>query len=119
MIRGLLVGKNLKENILYVDQGFHNELLYGDEVIATNVGWVSNEAKEKEFKCTAKFRYRQEDNKVTVQIVDENTVRILCDEPIRAITPGQAVVFYDGDECLGGATIDEVYRSGKKLDCLG
>ncbi|MCV5409710.1 tRNA 2-thiouridine(34) synthase MnmA, partial [Escherichia coli] len=74
---------------------------------------------EKEFKCTAKFRYRQEDNKVTVQIVDENTVRILCDEPIRAITPGQAVVFYDGDECLGGATIDEVYRSGKKLDYLG
>ena len=113
------VGKNLKENILYVDQGFHNELLYGDEVIATNVGWVSNEAKEKEFQCTAKFRYRQEDNKVTVQIVDENTVRILCDEPIRAITPGQAVVFYDGDECLGGATIDEVYRSGKKLDYLG
>lgn len=113
------VGKNLKENILYVDQGFHNELLYGDEVIATNIGWVSNEAKGKEFKCTAKFRYRQEDNKVTVQIVDENTVRILCDEPIRAITPGQAVVFYDGDECLGGATIDEVYRSGKKLDYLG
>lgn len=113
------VGKNLKENILYVDQGFHNELLYGDEVIATNVGWVSNKAKEKEFKCTAKFRYRQEDNKVTVQIVDENTVRILCEEPIRAITPGQAVVFYDGDECLGGATIDEVYRSGKKLDYLG
>ena len=113
------VGKNLKENILYVDQGFHNELLYGDEVIATNVGWVSNKAKEKEFTCTAKFRYRQADNKVTVQIVDENTVRILCDEPIRAITPGQAVVFYDGDECLGGATIDEVYRSGKKLDYLG
>ncbi|CAI8738910.1 tRNA-specific 2-thiouridylase [Bacillus pseudomycoides] len=113
------VGKNLKENILYVDQGFHNELLYGDEVIATNIGWVSNRAKEKEFKCTAKFRYRQEDNKVTVQIVDDNTVRILCDEPIRAITPGQAVVFYDGDECLGGATIDEVYRSGKKLDYLG
>ncbi|SCM97494.1 tRNA-specific 2-thiouridylase MnmA [Bacillus mycoides] len=113
------VGKNLKENILYVDQGFHNELLYGDEVIATNVGWVSNKAKEKEFKCTAKFRYRQADNKVTVQIVDENTVRILCDEPIRAITPGQAVVFYDGDECLGGATIDEVYHSGKKLDYLG
>lgn len=113
------VGKNLKENILYVDQGFHNELLYGDEVIATNIGWVSNEAKEKEFTCTAKFRYRQEDNKVTVQIVDENTIRILCDEPIRAITPGQAVVFYDGDECLGGATIDEVYRSGKKLDYLG
>ena len=113
------VGKNLKENILYVDQGFHNELLYGDEVIATNVSWVSNRAKEKEFKCTAKFRYRQEDNKVTVQIVDENTIRILCDEPIRAITPGQAVVFYDGDECLGGATIDEVYRSGKKLDYLG
>lgn len=113
------VGKNLKENILYVEQGFHNELLYGDEVFATNVSWVSDKPKEKEFACTAKFRYRQADNGVTVQIVDENTIRILCDEPIRAITPGQAVVFYDGDECLGGATIDDVYRNGKKLDYLG
>lgn len=113
------VGKNLKENILYVEQGFHNELLYGDEVFATNVSWVSDKPKEKEFACTAKFRYRQADNGVTVQIVDENTIRILCDEPIRAITPGQAVVFYDGDECLGGATIDDVYCNGKKLDYLG
>lgn len=113
------VGKNLKENILYVEQGFHNELLYGDEVFATNVSWVSDKPKEKEFACTAKFRYRQADNGVKVQIVDENTIRILCDEPIRAITPGQAVVFYDGDECLGGATIDDVYRNGKKLDYLG
>ncbi|MDP7977493.1 tRNA 2-thiouridine(34) synthase MnmA [Bacillus multifaciens] len=113
------VGKNLKENILYVEQGFHNELLYGDEVFATNVSWVSDKLKEKEFACTAKFRYRQADNGVKVQIVDENTIRILCDEPIRAITPGQAVVFYDGDECLGGATIDDVYCNGKKLDYLG
>lgn len=113
------VGKNLKENILYVEQGFHNELLYGDEVFATNVSWVSDKPKEKEFACTAKFRYRQADNGVKVQIVDENTIRILCDEPIRAITPGQAVVFYDGDECLGGATIDDVYCNGKKLDYLG
>ncbi|UOY94115.1 tRNA 2-thiouridine(34) synthase MnmA [Ectobacillus sp. JY-23] len=112
-----VVGKNLKDNILYVEQGFHNELLYGDEVIATDVSWV-NEPKASEFTCTAKFRYRQADNKVTVQVMEGGNVRILCDEPIRALTPGQAVVFYDGEVCLGGGTIDEVFRAGNKLSYL-
>jgi tRNA-uridine 2-sulfurtransferase len=113
------IGKDLKRNILYVGQGFHNEKLYSDSIIADNVSWVSNREKPAEFTCTAKFRYRQDDNKVRVQLMDDNKVKVIFDEPIRAVTPGQAVVFYNGDECLGGGTIDEVYKDGQRLTYVG
>lgn len=113
------IGKDLKRNILYVGQGFHNEKLYSDSIIADNVSWVSNREKLAEFTCTAKFRYRQEDSKVTVQLMEDNKVKVIFDEPIRAVTPGQAVVFYNGDECLGGGTIDKVYKNGQRLTYVG
>ncbi|WP_379965946.1 tRNA 2-thiouridine(34) synthase MnmA [Ectobacillus sp. sgz5001026] len=113
-----VAGKNLEKNLLYVVQGFHNELLYGDEVLATDISWTSGKPKAQQFTCTAKFRYRQPDNKITVTVLEDGKVHITCDEKVRAITPGQAVVFYDGDVCLGGGTIDEVFRNGKKLTYL-
>lgn len=112
-----VVGKNLEENILYVEQGFHNELLYGDEIIATDVHFTYPPSQEK-FDCTAKFRYRMADQSVTVEKIDDTTVRVICHEPVRAMTPGQAVVFYDGDVCLGGGTIDQVFSKGKELGYL-
>ncbi|HJV32113.1 MAG TPA: tRNA 2-thiouridine(34) synthase MnmA [Bacillales bacterium] len=113
------IGKDLKKNILYVGQGFHNEKLYSDSIFADSISWVSNKEKPKEFECTAKFRYRQEDNKVTVRLLDGDKVQVLFHEPIRAVTPGQAVVFYNGDECLGGGTIDTVYKNGERLTYVG
>ncbi|TLS39290.1 tRNA 2-thiouridine(34) synthase MnmA [Pseudalkalibacillus caeni] len=110
-----VIGKNLEENVLYVDQGFHNDRLYSDSLVATDISWVSDKAPEDGFKCTAKFRYRQPDRSVTVRYLDENRIKVIFDEPQRAITPGQAVVFYNGDECLGGATIDEVYKNDEEL----
>ena len=62
--------------------------------------------------CTAKFRYRQPDSKVTVYVKGDKA-EVIFAEPQRAITPGQAVVFYDGDECLGGGLIDNAYRDGQ------
>lgn len=113
------IGKDLKRNVLYVGQGFHHEKLYSDSIIATDVSWVSNSEKPVEFECTAKFRYRQEDHKVTVRLLEDNKVNVVFHEPLRAITPGQAVVFYNGDECLGGGTIDEVYKDGQRLTYVG
>ncbi|MGG0716374.1 tRNA 2-thiouridine(34) synthase MnmA [Robertmurraya massiliosenegalensis] len=113
------IGKDLKRNVLYVGQSFHNEKLYSDSIIATDVSWVSNASKADSFACTAKFRYRQPDNKVTVQTLEDGKVKVIFDEPIRAVTPGQAVVFYNGDECLGGGTIDEIYKDGERLTYVG
>ncbi|MFA8440003.1 tRNA 2-thiouridine(34) synthase MnmA [Bacillaceae bacterium YX66] len=107
-------GKNVEENILYVCQGFHHNALYSDALKAVNVNFI-NPPDENVFSCTAKFRYRQPDRDVTVERINNNEYRVIFKERERAITPGQSVVFYDGDVCLGGGTIDEVYKDGKKL----
>lgn len=60
--------------------------------------------------CTAKFRYRQSDQRVTVERRSDGSCLVTFDAPQRAITPGQAVVFYDGEVCLGGGTIDQVFK---------
>ncbi|MDQ0156064.1 tRNA 2-thiouridine(34) synthase MnmA [Robertmurraya andreesenii] len=114
-----VIGKDLERNVLYVGQNFHNDMLYSDSITAVNVSWVSNKEKPETFDCTAKFRYRQPDNKVTVHLLEDGKAKVIFHEPIRAVTPGQAVVFYNGDECLGGGTIDEVYRDGKRLTYVG
>ncbi|WP_423407499.1 tRNA 2-thiouridine(34) synthase MnmA [Heyndrickxia sp. MSNUG] len=114
-----VVGKDLERNVLLVEQGFHNELLYSDSITAVNISFVSDKPKPKAFECTAKFRYRQPDNAVTVEMQEDGTAKVLFKEPIRAVTPGQAVVFYNGEECLGGGTIDEIFKDGSKLTYVG
>lgn len=114
-----VVGKDLKRNVLYVEQGFEHPSLYSDSIKAVNINWVSNKAKPAEFKCTAKFRYRQPDEEVTVQLQPDGEANVLFARPVRAVTPGQAVVFYDGDECLGGGTIDHIYKDSKRLTFVG
>jgi tRNA-specific 2-thiouridylase len=113
------IGKDLDRNVLYVGQGFHNENLYSDSINAVKLSWVSDRDKPETFDCTAKFRYRQEDHKVTVKILDGDRAEVIFAEPIRAVTPGQAVVFYKGGECLGGGTIDDVFKNSKRLTYVG
>ncbi|EHC6547537.1 tRNA 2-thiouridine(34) synthase MnmA [Listeria monocytogenes] len=114
-----VVGKDLKENVLFVEQGFHHETLYSDSLIATDISFTTNAAKPKTIECTAKFRYRQTDTKVIVHLREDGTAEVVFADQVRAITPGQAVVFYDGDICLGGGTIDTVWKNGAKLDYVG
>ncbi|WP_318508715.1 tRNA 2-thiouridine(34) synthase MnmA [Bacillus sp. T3] len=114
-----VIGKDIERNVLVVGQGFHNEMLYSDSLIADDVSWISKGIITETFECTAKFRYRQQDNKVTVEVLGDSNVKVTFHEPIRAITPGQAVVFYQGEECLGGGIINEVYRDDKQLTYVG
>ncbi|MBS4761476.1 tRNA 2-thiouridine(34) synthase MnmA [Carnobacteriaceae bacterium zg-ZUI252] len=105
-----VVGKDMKNNTLYVGQGYHHEHLYSDYLLASDIQFNTNDTKPSEFKCTAKFRYRQEDIGVTVQLDETQTkAKVIFDKSVSAITPGQAVVFYDGDVCLGGGIIDAAY----------
>ncbi|WP_394217892.1 tRNA 2-thiouridine(34) synthase MnmA [Halobacillus trueperi] len=114
-----VVGKNVTDNILYVGQGFHHDALYSDGLIASEASWTKGSVPTESFKCTAKFRYRQEDSGVTVHPMEDGKWKVRFDEPERAITPGQAVVFYDGDVCLGGATIDVVLKQDEAITYVG
>lgn len=110
-------GKDYDQNILYIAQGNESDWLHSDGALISDMNWILN-PEQQAFHCQAKFRYRQKDNEVTVKIIDDEHVYVAFDKPIKAVTPGQAAVFYDGDVCLGGGTIDKVYKNGKELDYL-
>ncbi|GEO25530.1 tRNA-specific 2-thiouridylase MnmA [Alicyclobacillus acidoterrestris] len=102
-----VVDKDLDRNVLIVAQGSEHPRLLSTSLMASQLSFVSGQApSDSAFRCTAKFRYRQDDQGVTVQMREGNTCKVVFDEPQRAITPGQSVVFYDGDVCLGGGIID-------------
>lgn len=115
-----VVGKDMTTNTLLVDQGYHNPLLYATHLKASGITFTTGESHADEtFSCTAKFRYRQQDIPVTVHMGDDGTTaEVVFDHPVRAITPGQAVVFYQGEECLGGGTIDVAYRQAEVLQYI-
>jgi tRNA-specific 2-thiouridylase len=104
-----VAGKYLERNILYVVQGADDPRLFSRGLLASEIHWISGIEPEAKLRCTAKFRYRQPDQQVTVVKKDELHYDVRFDKPQKAITPGQAVVFYDGESCLGGGTIDQVY----------
>lgn len=79
--------------------------LFGTKLNATEFNWISGEAPKDKFRCKAKIRYRQTKQWAKVIPTGKTTVQIVFDKPQRAITPGQAVVLYDGDIVLGGGTI--------------
>jgi len=109
-----VVGKNIKENILYVGQGFDYSYLYSDSCIVNDVNWISPNKFKNEINCTAKFRYRQNDVGVKLKWNDDNSLIVQFDQLVKAVTPGQAAVFYNGEECLGGGFIELVYFEGVK-----
>jgi tRNA-uridine 2-sulfurtransferase len=104
-----VVGKDLENNILYVAQGHDHEALYSRGLIATDVNWLIPEPPESPFECTAKCRYRQKDQAVLVTPGEGGTIHVEFKEPQRAVTPGQSVVLYDGEICLGGGIIDRTF----------
>lgn len=104
--------KDLERNILYVVQGDQHPSLYSTGLVAENVNWIAgaDAISSGSLRCTAKFRYRQPDQGVTLTWREDGTVHVAFDQQQKAVTPGQAVVFYDGDVCLGGGTIDKIEK---------
>ncbi|KAJ8911244.1 hypothetical protein NQ315_004437 [Exocentrus adspersus] len=113
-----VLGKKVEQNVLIVGQGFDHHYVYANEAIVTNVNWIPIEKFEGIYVCTAKFRYRQKDVPVEIEWIDIKTLKVKCLELVRAITPGQAAVFYDGEVCLGGGfgeTMEQMFIEGVLL----
>jgi tRNA-specific 2-thiouridylase len=106
-----VVDKDIDKNALIVDQG-DSPLLLSDELIVNEPSWIGSEPEQfaDRLRCKAKIRYRQPDQDCVVRRALDDRLIVRFDEPQRAAAPGQFVVFYQGDRCLGGATIAAVER---------
>ena len=102
-----VVAKDVDNNVLVVDQG-DTPLLLSVGLVATNASWIgpAPAALDNGLSCTAKIRYRQADQECTVTMAGHGELQVSFETPQRAVAPGQFVVFYDGERCLGGAIID-------------
>lgn len=101
--------KDLERNVLVVGQGEHKSL-YKLKLDADQSHWINSPPTSTSLHCHAKTRYRQPDQACTVTIQAEGSLTVVFDQPQRAITPGQSVVFYQGERCLGGAVINRAYN---------
>ena len=109
--RMFVVGKDLNKNILYICIGEDNDYLLSDSCVIEDVNYLGA---EKLTNCTAKFRYRQKDNPVSLEYLSDGNILVKYNN-VKSVTPGQACVLYNGEECLGGGIIKEVRKNGKKL----
>ena len=105
-----VVGKDLTKNILYVSFG-DNEYLYSDSCLIDTVNFNCD---LRPTKCSAKFRYRQDDIDVNLTYLDDGNILVKYDH-VKAVTPGQACVLYKDDICLGGGIIKEIYKNNEKI----
>lgn len=105
-----VVDKDLEQNLLIVAQGNENEDLFSQRLTAQAASWINDQRPTLPLHCKAKIRYRQPDQDCFVYEAENGGLRVEFDSPQRAATPGQYVVFYDRDRCLGGAIIDSFQR---------
>jgi tRNA-specific 2-thiouridylase len=100
-----VVGKNLKLNQLVAAQGHDHPLLLSTTLEADQLHWIAGVAPALPLTCQARFRHRQALQTCRIQAGDDGQCRVVFEQAQRAITPGQAIVFYQQSECLGGGTI--------------
>ncbi|NLB48442.1 MAG: tRNA 2-thiouridine(34) synthase MnmA [Erysipelotrichia bacterium] len=104
-----VVDKDLESNILYVASGDENDYLYSVGCTVTHLNWISKKPKLNKV-YQAKFRYRQKDSLVKITALSEETLVLSFITPLKAVTPGQAAVLYEGELCLGGGVIDSISK---------
>jgi tRNA-specific 2-thiouridylase len=111
-----VVGKDVASNTLVIEQGHDSPYLLSHRLEAIDSTWIAGSPPATEFECTAKTRYRQRDEPCRVRLLGDGRIDVRFDSAQRAVTPGQSVVFYLDEECLGGAVID---ATDAPLDLLG
>ena len=104
--KSYVVKKDLEHNILYVVSGDESKYLYSTRAIIEDVNFLTD---DRPLKCTCKFRYRQKDIAVVVNYLENDFLELIY-AGAKAVTPGQFCVLYQGDVCLGGGIIKEVYE---------
>lgn len=100
-----VASKDLEKNILYVVQGSQHPALYQSKVIFADINWICDTPNTLPYACTARTRYRQPDTVCNIIRLDNTSGTVIFEQPQWAATPGQSIVFYQGDECLGGGII--------------
>jgi tRNA-specific 2-thiouridylase len=109
--RWFVLKKDITNNIVYVGRGENHPALMSSELTANELSWVGTSplvglSSGQSVRCQAKVRYRQPDQECTVYPIGGDRVHVVFDQPQRAVTPRQAVVFYQGEICLGGGMIE-------------
>jgi tRNA-uridine 2-sulfurtransferase len=105
-----VVDKDLERNVLLVAQGSEHESLFCSRLLASSAAWVNSQPQDLPLNCAAKVRYRQADQDCLLSILEDGQLQVDFAKPQRAVTPGQYVVFYEGERCLGGAIIEQFCR---------
>jgi tRNA-specific 2-thiouridylase len=100
-----VVAKNHNKNELIAIQGGDNPLLLSQTLNAIDLNWISGQQPEFPIRCKAKTRYRQPDQDCQISLNNKGMIQVDFDKKQRAVTPGQSVVFYDDNVCLGGGII--------------
>ncbi|WP_252180030.1 tRNA 2-thiouridine(34) synthase MnmA [Endozoicomonas sp. 4G] len=111
-----VVEKDLNNNQLVVAQGNNHPMLFSQALTASELFWISGSAPELPARLTAKIRYRQQDQACHLKQTVDGRYLVLFEEPQRAVTPGQSVVFYQNDICLGGGVIETRHHSLSDVD---
>lgn len=100
-----VVDKDVQANRLVVAQGKQHPALFKSELDVSDLHWISARAPEVPFKGQARIRYRQVEQACEITSIAGQRCHVMFDTPQRAVTPGQAIVFYTDELCLGGGTI--------------
>ena len=106
-----VLDKDLEKNVLIVGQGHDHPLMLHNTLEACQLDWCNNKSLSVSISCNAKTRYRQTDQACQIEPLTNDRIKVSFDQPQRAITPGQSVVFYDSDICLGGGIIESKYNT--------
>ncbi|WP_111978111.1 tRNA 2-thiouridine(34) synthase MnmA [Algibacillus agarilyticus] len=104
------VDKDLERNVLIVAQGSKHPRLFSKGLMATQLNWVDGKGPKGTITCAVKTRYRQPDIQCELKRISDDQIKVIFNEPVSSVTPGQSAVFYLDEVCLGGGIIDQLIK---------